>query len=250
MLRLRMFAPLLAMWVPVAGALAQAPGKWPPDSLVNVRVIPRTTPVMDVVGVMRNFTFALGVRCQFCHVGQEGQPLDRFDFVSDQKRTKLTARQMMLMVQEINKRVDTLPGRTANGLQVSCMTCHRGVSRPIPLDVILVEAGVAGGADSALKAYRALRQQYYGKDAYDFSEPSLNIAAFRLGRAKKFDEAFALLKLNEEMFPRSSGMYVFRGNIQLMRADTNAAAIAFREAVRLDSTNAEARGRLRTIGRP
>jgi hypothetical protein len=45
-------------------------------------------------------------------------------------------------------------------------------------------------------------------------------------------------------------MYVFRGNIELMRADTNAAATAFREAVRRDSTNAEARGRLRAIGRP
>ena len=31
--------------------------------------------------------------------------------------------------------------------------------------------------------------------------------------------------------------------------DTNAAAAAFREALRRDSTNAEARGRLRNIGR-
>ncbi len=61
--------------------------------------------------------------------------------------------------------------------------------------------------------------------------------------AGKYDEAFALLKLNEEMFPSSSGMYVFRGNINLMRADTNAAAAAFPEAVRRDSTNAEAHGR-------
>jgi hypothetical protein len=248
--RLRMFAPLLALCAPMATGWSQAAGKWPPDSLVNVRVISRTTSVIDVVGVMRNFTAALGVRCQYCHVGQEGQPLDRFDFVSDQKRTKLTARQMMLMVQEINKRVDTLPGRAANAVQVSCLTCHRGVSRPVPLSQVLLEAGITGGADSALKAYRALRQRYHGRDAYDFSESSLNIAAFRLGRANKFDEAMALLTLNEEMCPRSSGMYVFRGNVQLMRADTNAAAAAFREAVRLDSTNAEARGRLRAIGRP
>src|SRR4029079_18321639 len=163
MSRLRMFGPLLAICAPIACALSQAPGKWPPDSLMNVRVIPRTTPVMDVVGVMRNFTSALGVRCQFCHVGQEGQPLERFDFVSDQKRTKLTARQMMLMVQEINRRVDTLPGRATNGVQVSCMTCHRGVMRPMPLSQVMLEAGIAGGADSALKAYRTLRQQYYGR---------------------------------------------------------------------------------------
>ena len=228
----------------------QSSGKWPPDSLVNVTVLPRTIPVMNLVGVMRDFTSALGVRCQFCHVGQEGQPLEQFDFASDQKRTKLTARQMMAMVQEINRRIDTLPQHNAaTGLQVTCLTCHRGVSRPAPLATILVE-GASAGTDSALKAYRALRDRYYGRDAYDFSEPSLNIAAFRLGRANKFDEAFALLKLNEELFPRSSGMYVFRGNIELMRADTNAAAAAFREAIRRDTTNAEAKGRLRAIGRP
>jgi hypothetical protein len=42
---------------------------------------------------------------------------------------------------------------------------------------------------------------------------------------------------------------VFRGNVLLMRADTNGAAAAFQEAVRRDSTNNEARGRLRAIGR-
>ena len=76
-------------------ASAQPAGKFPPDSLINTHVIPKSTPVMDVVGTMRNFTSALGVRCQFCHVGQEGQPLAQFDFASDQKRNKLVARQMM-----------------------------------------------------------------------------------------------------------------------------------------------------------
>jgi len=87
------------------------------------------------------------------------------------------------------------------------------------------------------------------RDAYDFGEPSLDIAAFRLARTRRFDEAFALLRLNEELFPGSSAMYVFRGNIQLMRGDTTAAAAAFREAVRRDPANEEAKGRLRAVGR-
>jgi hypothetical protein len=135
---------------------------------------------------MRNITFALGVRCQFCHVGEEGMPLERFDFASDDKRTKLVARQMMRMVQEINRRIDTLPahdGHRHAAAQVTCTSCHRGVSRPVPLSEILVDAGTVGGADSALRAYQALRERYYGRDAYDFSESSLNVAAFRLGRA-------------------------------------------------------------------
>jgi Photosynthetic reaction centre cytochrome C subunit len=242
------FVGLVVLAAPSALA-SQASGRWPPDSLVNVQVIPRTTPVMEVVGAMRNITFGLGVRCQFCHVGEEGMPLERFDFPSDEKRTKLVARQMMRMVQEINRRLDTIPGRASTGLQVSCATCHRGVSRPLPLANLLIDAALAAGSDSAIRAYRGLRQRYYGRDAYDFGETSLNTAAFRLGRAGKYDEAFALLRLNEEMFPNSSGMYVFRGNISLMKGDTTAAVAAFREAVRRDPSNGEARGRLQAIGR-
>lgn len=206
--------------------------------------------MIEVIGMMRSFAAQLGVRCQFCHLGEEGMPLEQFDFARDEKRTKLVAREMMRMVQEVNRRVDSLPGRPAGvaALPVTCGTCHRGVSRPVPLQLLLVDAAQAGGTDSAVRVYRALRERYYGRDAYDFGEPSLNIAAFRLGRAQRFDEAFALLTLNEQLFPGSSGMYVFRGNIQLMRGDTSAAAAAFREAIRRDTSNSEARGRLRAIG--
>jgi hypothetical protein len=228
---------------------AQTPAKFPPDSLVSTKVIPKSTPVLQVIGTMRNFTFDLGVRCQFCHVGEEGQPLAQFNFVSDEKRTKLVARQMMLLVQEANRRLDTLPGHQPDDPQVTCATCHRGVSKPMPLSAVIVAAATGGGGDSAVKVYRALRQRYFGSGAYDFGEGQLNTAAFRLGRVNKFDEALAVLRLNEEFYPNSSGMYVFRGNVLLMRADTAGAAQAYREAIRRDSTNNEARGRLRDIGR-
>src|SRR5437763_15282823 len=92
------------------------------------------TLVMQVVGMMRNFAGALGVRCQFCHVSKEGQPLSSFDFTKDEKRTKLTARQMMRMVEEVNRRLDTLPqhAQMTSHVEVTCQTCHRGVSRPMP----------------------------------------------------------------------------------------------------------------------
>jgi hypothetical protein len=230
-------------------ASAQPAGKFPPDSLVNTKVFPHSTPVTEVVGAMRNFTAALGVRCQFCHVGREGQPLDQFDFASDQKRNKLVARQMMLMVAEVNRRLDTIPERGQPPVTATCMTCHRGVNRPVPLYTLVQEAAVSAGADSAVRAYKALRARYYGRDAYDFSEPSLNIAAFRTGRAGKPDEALALLRYNEELFPNSSAMAVFKGNIQLMKGDTAGAEASFKEAIRRDSTNREARGRLKDIGR-
>src|SRR6185503_11183529 len=161
---------ILVTAVSASGPLAaQAPGKFPPDSLINVKVIPKNTPVMQVVGMMRNFAGGLGVRCPFYHVGQEGQPLSTFDFAKDEKRTKLVARQMMSMVQEINRRVDTLPhehdqpARPEQKVEVTCMTCHRGVSRPIPLEQLLLETATSAGADSAMRMYRALRERYYGR---------------------------------------------------------------------------------------
>ena len=243
---------LAALMLCTSSLAAQAPGHWPPDSLINVKVIPKNTPVMQVVGIMRNFAGGLGVRCQFCHVGQEGMPLAQFDFAKDEKRTKLTARQMMRMVAEINARLDTLPEheKMTSHVEVTCETCHRGVSRPMPLEQVIQETAQAAGADSASRVYRALRERYYGRAAYDFGEPTLNIAAFRLARAKKYDEAFAILRLNEEQFPASSNLATFRGNISLMRGDTTGAITAFREAIRRDSTNGEAQGRLRQIIRP
>src|SRR5689334_13104794 len=177
--RLLLSVVLLAATPLVAGAQAR---KFPPDSLVNTQVIPHNTPVQQVIGQMRNFAGDLGVRCQFCHVGHEGQPLQQFDFASDEKHTKQVARQMMLMVQEINRRIDSLPGHT-QGLAVSCRTCHRGVSNPIPLSQLVADAAIASGSDSALRVYQTLKERYAGSDAYDFREGSLNTAAFRTGRA-------------------------------------------------------------------
>ena len=92
-----------------------------------------------------------------------------------------------------------------------------------------------------------MRERYYGRDAYDFGEVSLNTAAFRTARAGKIDDALALLRLNEQLYPNTAALSIVRGNIMLMRADTSSAAAAFREAIRRDPKNDEARGRLRDI---
>ncbi len=231
-----------------ASAAAQTPGRFPPDSLVNTKVIPHNTPVPAVIGMMRNFAVGLGVRCTHCHLGEEGKPLSTFDFASDEKRTKLVAREMMRMVADINTRLQTLPGRAADGVQVTCATCHHGLSRPTTLTALMTETATTAGADSAVRAYKVLWQKYYGSDAYDFREGSLNAAAIRLGRAMKFEEALALLLLNEQQFPNGVDVHITRGNLQLQRGDTASAAIAFREALRRDPANELAKGLLRTIG--
>lgn len=246
---MRMFVVVVFLVGSALPAAAQPAGKFPPDSLVNVHVFPRETPVREVVGTMRGFAFGLGVRCTFCHVGQEGEPLAQTDFASDDKRNKLVARQMMRMVQEINRRLDTIPQPGEPRIQVTCETCHRGVSRPVPLETIISEDAIKAGADSAIRAYLSLRERYYGHDAYDFGEGTLNDAAVRVARAGKPDDAFALLRTNQQQFPEGTSMDITRGNIELMRGDTAAAEAAYRQVLERDPENAEARFRLRAIGR-
>ena len=97
----------------------------------NLQVFPPDTSPEVVTAAMKNFTRALGVRCPFCHVGEEGMPLDKFDFASDAKPQKEIARGMMRLTAEINGRISkAMPDATAKGYQVTCWTCHRGSNHP------------------------------------------------------------------------------------------------------------------------
>ncbi len=110
---------------------SEAGQKFPPDKFVNLQVIPSDAKPDVVVNAMKNFAISLGVRCQYCHVGEEGLPLDQFDFVSDTKPAKQTARMMMRMAAEINGQLTkAMPDAPAKGYQVTCFTCHRGAAHP------------------------------------------------------------------------------------------------------------------------
>jgi len=224
-------------------------GMFVPDSLRNIRVLPRTMTPTEVVGMMRNITGALGVRCQFCHVGEEGQPLSQFNFASDDKPTKLTARTMMEMVQAINgQHLAQLTNRETPQVDVTCNTCHRGVAVPRALADLLMHTGTVAGVDSAARTYRALRQQYYGRASYDFGEATLITVSGRLARDRRFDDAAAFARLNIEFFPQSSQSQTNLGEVLRMRGDTTGAVAAYRQALQLNPNDQGARSRLRELG--
>jgi hypothetical protein len=108
-----------------------AQNTFPPASFKNLQVLPKDAPARVVVGTMKGFANNLGVRCQFCHVGKEGLPLEEFDFVSDDIPQKKTARIMMRLTDDINKQLDAAVPRAAGvEARVTCITCHRGKSTP------------------------------------------------------------------------------------------------------------------------
>lgn len=122
---LRLTALVLSSLAP---GQAVAQGTFPPDTLVNLRVLPADTPPRELIATMREMTIALGVRCQFCHVGKEGLPLDQFDFVSDAVDKKGTARAMLRLTRAINSQLEEM---TAAAPDVTCYTCHRGARQPV-----------------------------------------------------------------------------------------------------------------------
>jgi len=230
-------------------ALLAQGGRFPPDSLRNIKVLPATMTPREVVNMMRGFAGALGVRCQFCHVGEEGQPLSQFNFASDDKPTKATARIMIQMVQAINSQhLSRVADRDTPTVTVTCVTCHRGVQIPRPLGDIIAAAVQGSGLDSAVRAYRALREHYYGRAAYDFGEFTLIAATDGLAQAGRFDDALGLLRLNMEFFPQSSQTQTGMGEVYRARGDTTAAIAAYRQALVLNPNDGGARQRLRQLG--
>jgi thioredoxin reductase len=45
-------------------------GKFPPDELTNLKVLPKDISFPELMTNMKGFTQALGVRCEHCHVSE------------------------------------------------------------------------------------------------------------------------------------------------------------------------------------
>ncbi len=185
---------------------------------------------------MQQIAQALGVSCEYCHSAPPG---------SDQPEPKKEiARVMMAMTRDLNTKVQQATGKPANeATRVECMTCHRGVAIPKPLSAIIVQTvGEKGGA-AAAEQYRELRKQYYGRDAYDFSEDSLIEIAQRVVEAKPND-AIALLRMNLDFNPQSAKSYALIGFAYTRKLDSPAAITNLEKSLELDPANGMVRGLL------
>ncbi|MFL6729333.1 MAG: c-type cytochrome [Sphingomicrobium sp.] len=126
--RLALLAAAATFGVSVAAAQTATPPAPPPFAnppWKNLKVFPQTISRADLLSNMKLFSQSLGVRCTFCHVGEEGKPLSTFDFASDVKAKKLRAREMLRMAHRIN--TEDFDGQ----MKVTCFTCHRGSTKPL-----------------------------------------------------------------------------------------------------------------------
>lgn len=108
--------------------------QWTPTPPTNLQVLPKDIPLRQLIQTMRSFAMGLGVRCQHCHVfkGDDPDDLSAFEFASDEKAPKKTARAMLRMAMAINNEhlKDVGEPRPAGELKVTCYTCHRGEMKP------------------------------------------------------------------------------------------------------------------------
>jgi hypothetical protein len=151
---------LLGLLLSFASSSAQD-SPWPERS-ENLQVLPDTTGAEMLRNTMFAFTSGLGVRCQYCHVGERGQPLSEFDFASDEKGTKRVARDMLRMVNMIQETIAGID--EPSGSTVTCTTCHKGQTKPPPqLDKVLLEVHAEEGAAAVVDRYDELHERFYGR---------------------------------------------------------------------------------------
>ena len=97
----------------------------------NLKVLPKDTDKRQMDSVMKHFSAALGVNCNFCHVRKDDEMKD-WDFASDANKHKEESREMFKMMMDINKKyfgVETKKDYSAQ-LAVSCYSCHQGKEHP------------------------------------------------------------------------------------------------------------------------
>ncbi len=125
----------------IAGGHAQAPAAGKPkltqEQFKNIQVL-KDLPADQLVPAMQFIAASLGVECEFCHV--QGQ-MDK-----DDKQTKKTAREMMLMMMAINK--ENFKGNR----EVTCFTCHRGSNDPVSTPIISDEPPKPEAENEAIAA--------------------------------------------------------------------------------------------------
>lgn len=175
----------------IAGLLAGFASAQMPDKFTNLQVFPKDIQKEKLMAIMRNFSFSLGVRCDYCHAETAEH---KMNFAADDKDEKKTARVMLHMVQSINS--DYIKKLGSQPVEVRCVTCHRGIPIPQPINDVLMATIEKKDVNAAVAQYRDLKSKYYGGAAYDFTETPLNQLGESLLDQHRGKDAAAIMEMN------------------------------------------------------
>jgi len=220
-----------------------------PDKFTNLKVLPKEISKQDLQSTMRGFAFALGVRCEHCHVEKKA-PDKGLDFAADDKDEKKTARVMLQMVAAINHDYISKVPKTAP-IQVQCVTCHHGLTQPQPLKAVLAAILEKDGLDKTVALYHELRGKYYGSGQYDFGETSLNQFTESLLAQKKNSDALVIMELNfAENHPDSVWSYHMLAMTHQANGQTDKAIADYRKVLALHPDDKWAKEQIDSLTAP
>ena len=224
----------------LAALLASAAVAEIPDTFTNLEVFPKDIGKRKLLGAMRDFSTALGVRCTYCHVQKTPGDFDSIDWASDTLEPKKVARGMLEMVQSINGQL--LPAATGErDATVRCITCHRGLENPRTLNLVILDTIEKEGVETGLARYRELKASYYGAGSYDFGPGTLANVAETLAQARgDMDGAVKVLDLAIEMHPSDAPTYLMKSQLLIFNGDKDGALAAARKVLELDPGNEQA----------
>ena len=106
---------------PQTGAPTAAQSQMAAEQVFKNVTVLKGIPVDEFMGTMGVFSAALGFSCEDCHTASSN---DWANYAKDVSPRKTMARQMVTMMQGVNKQY--FGGRQV----VTCFTCHRGSNRP------------------------------------------------------------------------------------------------------------------------
>ena len=249
------FATLLFLTGSIVGfAQGQAAGQQG-NGFTNLQVWPADTPRAVILNFMNAFDRSLGVECAYCHVQRDG----RFDFASDDMRTKRVARKMILFRDSINVQLaaivdkpvtagpTSVEARPGAPTRVLCASCHHGLPIPAPLGEAISEAEKTGGVTAGLAKFKELRGKFYGGQQYDFTDYALVGIATTALNQKRPDDALTYLQANLEYFPKSSQTYQAMAQVKNAKGDKAGAIKDLETAVQLNPQNNQAKNQLQQL---
>lgn len=228
------------MLIPASPSHAQVP-----DEFTNLKLFDKNIGKQELIGYMKGWTKALGVRCNHCHVGPDN--LQGMDFATDDKEHKRATRSMVEMVMAINGQYlgsweDEHHEEEGEEHGVTCFTCHRGQPEPPEKITSILGATAADkGVDAAMTQYGELKKEHYGAGLYDFREGVFGELAQEAVDAGKVDTANEILRSALEIYPESADLHAFLGMGLIQAGDAEGAATAFDKALALDPENRNAK---------
>src|SRR6266478_4606533 len=116
----------------------------------NIQIL-KDVPADQLIPAMQFISASLGVECEYCHVEHA--------FDKDDKKRKVTARKMMEMMFNINKK------NFEDHREVTCFTCHQGGAHPASIPAVGVHqmqevTEDAAASEAAKAAAESLLDKY------------------------------------------------------------------------------------------